>query len=248
VGRRSARGAMILALAKYSLGPLLLAQGRHVRRTAIVLPEPPGARQGEAGEGQRLRLLVCGDSAGAGVGAATQDEALTGRIVAGLRDRFRVEYRLVAKTGATTRATIAHLEKLEAFATDAVVTSLGVNDVTGDVSVARFLEQQARLRALLREKFGARLILVSTVPPIGRFPALPQPLRWYLGARGAEYNRARERALPDGEGGEYLPVPGELGPQVMATDGFHPGPRVYQAWGGAAAERIASVFGPDGRP
>jgi len=230
---------MRLTLAKWTLGPVLLAQGRRVRQSTPALPEPPGAREGAIGEGPLIRVLVLGDSAGAGVGAASQEEALSGRIVAPLRARFRVEWRLVARTGATTLSTLRHLERLAPFATDAVVTSLGVNDVTGDVPPALFLERQAALCALLRDKFGARLILASGVPPMERFPALPQPLRWYLGARARELDRALARALPDGRGAEYLPLAGELGAGHMAADGFHPGAEVYAAWGRAAAERIA---------
>lgn len=233
---------MRLALAKWTLGPLLLAQGRRVRRVTPVLPEPPGPREGEAGEGPLLRLLVLGDSAGAGVGAGSQEEALTGRLVAGLRGRYRVRYRLVARTGATTASTLRLLERAEPFAVDAAVTSLGVNDVTGDVGVARFLALQARLHALLRERFGARLVLASGLPPMDRFPALPQPLRWYLGARARELDRALAAALPDGRGAEYLAVAGELDAAHMAADGFHPGPAVYAAWGAAAAGRIARAF------
>lgn len=237
---------MRLALAKWTLGPLFLVQGRRVRRDTPVLPEPPGPREGKKGEGAALRLLVLGDSAGAGVGAASQDEALTGRIVAGLRDRFHVEYRLIARTGASTDSTIRHLERIEPFATDAVVTSLGVNDVTGDVGAGRFLELQGRLHELLRAKFGARLVLASGIPPMERFPALPQPLRWYLGARARELDRALARALPDGRGAEYLPLAGELDAAHMAADGFHPGPAVYAAWGAAAASRIAREFSGGG--
>ena len=233
---------MRLALAKWTLGPLLLAQGRRVRRVTPVLPEPPGPREGEAGEGPLLRLLVLGDSAGAGVGAGSQEEALTGRFVAGLRGRYRVRYRLVARTGATTASTLRLLERAEPFAVDAAVTSLGVNDVTGDVGVARFLALQARLHALLRERLGARLVLASGLPPMDRFPALPQPLRWYLGARARELDRALAAALPDGRGAEYLAVAGELDAAHMAADGFHPGPAVYAAWGAAAAGRIARAF------
>ncbi len=237
---------MIPWLAKWTLGPLLLAQGRRVRRTTIVLPEAPGARVGSVGEGPLVRVLVLGDSAAAGVGAATQGEALTGRIVEKLRERHRVEYRLVARTGATTASTLRHLERAEAFATDAVVTSLGVNDVTGDVRVSEFLALQARLHDLLRAKFGARLILASGLPPMGIFPALPQPLRWYLGARARELDRALAAELPDGRGAEYLPLAGELDAAHMAGDGFHPGPAVYEAWGRAAAERIAQAFARGG--
>jgi lysophospholipase L1-like esterase len=233
---------MKLALAKWALGPLLLLQGRRVRRETPVLPEPAGSREGVTGKGPLLRLLVLGDSAGAGVGAASQDQALTGRIVAGLRGRFRVEFRLVACTGATTASTLRQLERIDAFPADAAVASLGVNDVTGDVGVEKFLARQRRLHELLRAKFGARLILASGLPPMDRFPALPQPLRWYLGARARELDRALARALPDGRGAEYLPLDGEFDAGHMAADGFHAGPAVYEAWGAAAARRIGAAF------
>jgi len=234
---------MRLAAAKWLLGPLLLAQGHRVRRETPVLPEPAGPREGVAGEGTLLRLLILGDSAGAGVGAASQEQALMGRIVARLAPCYRVEWRLIARTGATTASTLRALGRLEPFTTDAVVTSLGVNDVTGDVGVKRFLALQAGLHATLREKFGARLIVVSGLPPMDRFPALPQPLRWYLGERARELDRALARALPDGRGAEHLPFDRELKGAHMATDGFHPGPPVYDAWGEAAARRIEAAFG-----
>jgi len=146
----------------------------------------------------------------------------------------------LATTGASTASTIRQLERLGPFVVDAVVTSLGVNDITGDVGMEKFLALQRRLHDLLREKFGARLILVSGIPPMERFPALPQPLRWYLGARARELDRALANALPDGKGAEHLPFEGRLGAGHMAPDGFHPGPAVYAAWGAAAAARIAT--------
>ena len=230
---------MRLSLAKWALGPLLIAQGRHVRRSTPVLPEPDGPREGASGAGPPLRLLVLGDSAGAGVGAPSQEEALTGRLVARLRERHRVEWRLIAHTGATTASTIRYLERIAPFATDVVVTSLGVNDVTGDVGVERFLRRQATLRTLLRERFGARLIVVSGLPPMHHFPALPQPLRWYLGERARELDRALASVLPDGRGAEHLPFDGDVDAANMAPDGFHPGPAVYEAWSEAAAATIA---------
>lgn len=66
---------MLLA-AKLALAPVLLHQGRTVRRTALWLPEPAGPRQGVAGGGEpRLRLLVVGDSSAAGVGLQHQSQA-----------------------------------------------------------------------------------------------------------------------------------------------------------------------------
>ena len=41
-----------------SLAPLLLVQGRWVRRRTPLLPEPPGPRAGVIGQGPVLRLLI----------------------------------------------------------------------------------------------------------------------------------------------------------------------------------------------
>ncbi len=57
---------------RVALGPLLVAQATRLRRTALELPEPRGARAGTIGRGTPvLRLLVAGDSSAAGVGART---------------------------------------------------------------------------------------------------------------------------------------------------------------------------------
>ena len=50
-------------LAKIFLGPVLLAQGLYTRRVTPKLPEAEGERQGDAGSGDVLRLLIVGDSA-----------------------------------------------------------------------------------------------------------------------------------------------------------------------------------------
>ncbi|KAB0649370.1 SGNH/GDSL hydrolase family protein, partial [Burkholderia diffusa] len=58
-------------LATAALGPLLLMQGRRVRRVTPRLAEAAGPRDGTAGDGPPLRVLVLGDSAAAGVGVAS---------------------------------------------------------------------------------------------------------------------------------------------------------------------------------
>lgn len=234
-----------LDYAKWALGPLLLLQGKRVRQRTPELPEPPGDREGMVGEGPGIRLLVLGDSAAAGVGAPSQEKALCGRIVTALAPHWRVQYRVVAKTGATTASTIEHLETLPAFRTGAVVTSLGVNEVTGDVGVAEFLAAQRRLHDLLREKFAAKYILVSGLPPMGSFTALPQPLRWYLGRRAHEMDEALAAALPDGRGAHYLPLYRMMERAQLASDGFHPGPSAYASWGAAVASRIVAATHPE---
>ena len=62
-------------LAAIGLAPLLILQGLYVRRVTPKLPEPLGKRSGVHGTGPRLRLLILGDSAAAGVGVSTQSQA-----------------------------------------------------------------------------------------------------------------------------------------------------------------------------
>lgn len=224
------------------LGPLLLLQGLHVRRVTPRLPEPPGPRSGLAGEGAPLRLLVVGDSAAAGVGAATQSEALTGRLVAELSARRALDWRLEARRGYTTADAHAHLAALPQERFDVVVLSLGVNDVTRGVGRTRWLARQAALAELLRARFAPRALLFTALPPMHLFPALPQPLRWYLGARARDFNAALAGWLPRQQGCHLVAPDFEPDPAHIASDGFHPGPTAYTAWAAQVARDIDRLF------
>ena len=232
------------ALATIGLGPLLLLQARHVRRVTPRLPEADGERQGEIGQGPPLRLLIAGDSAAAGVGAAEQAEALSGRLAALLAKDFRVSWTLVATTGHTTAQALQQLRELPRTVYDVVVTSLGVNDLTGGTPTKRWLQQQAELVGLLREQFQAKHILLSALPPMHIFPALPQPLRWYMGAQAQCYNLGLQAWARQHGDCEFLATefPGDLA--LMASDGFHPGPGAYSLWAGQLAARIRQRWTP----
>ena len=227
------------ALATVLLAPVLLAQGRHVRRTTPLLAEPEGAREGDAGSGPLLRLLVVGDSAAAGVGARTQEEALSGQLAVSLAPTFRLRWKLLAFTGATTADMLDRLQGLPAEPFDVVVTSLGVNDVTGRVSLAEWHRAQQELIAVLQSRFGVRHLLLSGLPPMHRFPALPQPLRWYVGSRARDFNRVLASVAASRPGCEFLALGHEMmDASAMAADGFHPGPPIYAFWAREAARRI----------
>lgn len=117
-------------LAAIALSPLLILQALYVRILTPRLLEPQGERSGTQGSGPVLRLLILGDSAAAGVGVATQNQALSGQLVSELEDDFLVVWKLVAKTGHKAEDVLAQLEMLTPEPYDVVVTSIGVNDVT----------------------------------------------------------------------------------------------------------------------
>src|SRR5918994_4690733 len=148
-------------MTRFSLAPVFVLQGRYVRHVTPRLPEAPGPRAGTLGTGSELRLLVLGDSAAAGVGAPSQDEALCGRLTSELAQSFGVSWALIARSGATTAGTTRHLVRSPAARFDVAVVSVGANDVMGQRPLARWLEDVDELAGLLRTRFEVRHLLFS---------------------------------------------------------------------------------------
>ncbi len=244
---------MLLTAAKLALAPVLIVQGRRVRRLALRLPEAAGARAAVAGSGARpLRLLIVGDSATAGVGVARQRDALAGRLAAHLSSRLgtethRVHWRLVARTGATTADALVLLDetaRARRLQADVAVVGLGVNDVTGQVPPARWLRTLETLVQRLEQRHGVQLTVVSGLPPMHLFPALPQPLRWFLGATARRHDRALHAWARSRPATVVAPMPALTDPALMAADGFHPGPAACNVWADALASTIVEALAP----
>ncbi|PKH06839.1 SGNH/GDSL hydrolase family protein [Moritella sp. Urea-trap-13] len=227
-------------LTKVVYAPIIIAQGRYVKKVTPKLPEAAGERSGITGEGQKIRLLIVGDSAAAGVGVDNQSQALTGNLVSALSDCYQVDWLLLAKSGHTTLDSLKMLSAQPQQTFDIIVTSLGVNDVTGTLPASAWIIQQQDLIARLREQFNSQQILITQVPPMGQFPALPQPLRRYLGARASQFNRKLTTLIDSQVDCQLIDINAELNPEDMAEDGFHPGPVIYQHWAELVAEKIKS--------
>jgi lysophospholipase L1-like esterase len=239
---------LLARVAAAPIAPLLLWQGRKVRRDTPKLPEADGPRRvllGADRAGRPLRLLIVGDSSAAGVGVAVQDDALAGRLAARLAPQWRgpLEWKLVARTGTTTRGALELLQVEPAEAFDLAVVALGVNDVTALRPVGRWLEDVEQLHRMLRERHRVRRVLWSGLPPMHRFPALPQPLRSVMGwhARALDEGLARWcAARPAGARPRsvHVPLPPMADAGYVAPDGFHPGPPAYAAWAQTLATHI----------
>ena len=225
-------------LARLPLLPVLLWQGMRVRRNALVLPEAAGPREGQFGDGANLRLLIVGDSSGAGVGVTHQDDALCGQLVKALGAHRCVTWRLIAKTGATTKSVTAMLEDETESKYDVAVFALGVNDAVRLLPLKRWRARQAQLRNLLRERFGVRRILVTAVPPLEYFPALTPMLQWILGSHARRMGEVLARDLSAEQGAEYVEIDLPFSLDAMAEDGYHPSASTYALWAQTLAKRI----------
>lgn len=227
-------------LAAIGLAPLWIPQALYVRSITPRLPEPQGERFGTHGSGPAIRLLILGDSAAAGVGVATQSQALSGQLVSALGSDFQVSWKLIAKTGHKAKDVLTTLETLVPEPYDFVVTSIGVNDVTHGTGTRKWTDQQTQIVERLQSRFQSRCIILSGVPPMHLFPALPQPLRWYLGARARRLNRALSNIADGCKQCVFVSIDFPLEAAYMAADGFHPGAPAYALWAGHIAGIIRS--------
>ncbi len=229
---------MVYQLTSLILAPILIPQGLYVRYVTPRLPEPLGDRSGGDGSGPPVRLLILGDSAAAGVGVSTQHEALSGKLVSELAPTFRVCWKLIAKTGYKANDVLSLIEGMPREDVDVVVTSIGVNDVTHGTGRKKWISLQNQIIRTLESKFHARHILLSSLPPMHLFPALPQPLRWCLGMRAKGFNNTLKELAKDRDHCEFVSIEFPLEKRYMATDGFHPGAFAYTAW----SRHLASII------
>jgi len=231
---------MNLKILKILLAPVLIYQGKQVRQQTPRLPEAKGVRRGTQGAGKkRIRLLILGDSAAAGVGVDHQSQAISGQVLACFGPEYTLDWELIARTGATTAGTLAYVESLPPAVFDVVVTSLGVNDVKAEVSKNRWVAQQKKLIELMRKKFMVRYFILSAVPSMELFPALPWPLNRYLGLCAAQLNQVFKEWIKTQPDCEFMAFNLPMDQSLMAEDGFHPGPALHTIWGKEIFDRIA---------
>ncbi|MCH7393565.1 SGNH/GDSL hydrolase family protein [Acinetobacter dispersus] len=236
---------MWLKLSTFALLPVLLVQGMKVRNNTPRLLEASGDRNGISGQGQPLSLLILGDSAAAGVGVETQQQALSGAIISELQHEYLLQWKLHAKTGDATQQVFQAVQQLDPQCYDVVITSIGVNDVTKLTSAKSWLKQQKQLFSYIQSQFQPKLIIVSGVPPMQHFPALPNPLAWLFGKYAAQMNQALQQWLAPQSQFRFIQYDIEAFQAMdlpMASDGFHPSKEIYAIWGQQVAALVRQTF------
>ncbi|MFD7510147.1 SGNH/GDSL hydrolase family protein [Streptomyces sp. NPDC059853] len=217
------------------LAPVLAWQGTRIRRDTPRLPEADGLDGTEGtGDGPPLRLLVLGDSLAAGCGVDHNSEGLAGVIARALAQQHGrpVAWQVLARRGATIASALDTLVPRIRTVPDVVVISLGINELTRFRSLRRWRALVRRFLSELRCRVGDEPVVVFCgLPPVGRFPALPQPLRGVLALRARLMDRdLRAVAARFAVGHAPLSAPGIAeGPgDFFARDGFHPSAAGYR--------------------
>jgi lysophospholipase L1-like esterase len=261
------------------LAPVYLYQGRRIKRDTIRLPEPHGERHGHLqlnqstntlsantqkdGIQKTLNIMVVGDSAAAGVGSQTQQEALVGKLIPALQQQSAIctqfdelTWSLQATTGHTSFDILRRLYILPApsQAVDVMVLSVGVNDTTANVSARKWQQQIEDIIAIAQRKFGVRELIFSSLPPMAQMPAIPTPLNNFIGAKASTLDKVLQQVCTEHDSVTYMETdfprmieehfngkPIDIA-VMFASDGFHPSSLMYGYWAQQLSELIVQVL------
>lgn len=250
-------------LKQAALAPIYLYQANQVKKSALILPEPKGARHGKLminehlPDTKPLNIKVVGDSSAAGVGCKLQTEGLAQNLVINLQSHFKnqtansnysaIHWSLNAKSGDSSFDLLKRLFVLPAQPVDVMVICIGVNDVTKNMSLKQWQKNIHDIIAISQRKFGARFIIFSSLPLMGDMPALPLPLNHFLGAKARQLDEDLKRSCENTDGVYYFAPrltntdTKNISP-MFASDGFHPSLIAYQLWASQLADHISHLL------
>lgn len=251
------------------LAPVYFHQGRRIKRDTIRLPEPDGERSGlvslhpatddSASDQSTLKLMIVGDSAAAGVGSQTQQEALVGKLIPILTQQLSayssfsmLDWSLQATTGHTSFDILRRLYVLPApnKPVDVMLLSVGVNDTTSNVAIDKWKQQIEDIIAIAQRKFGVKELMFLSLPPMADMPAIPAPLNNFVGAKASLLDQILQQVCATHDGVNYMATdfarmiqehsngaPIDIA-VMFASDGFHPSSLMYGYWAQQVAERM----------
>ena len=224
--------------------PFVLPQALIVRKTARRFAAATGPEHGAVGCGKSFKVLAIGDSIIAGVGATTLVNALVGQVASALAKPLaaRVEWQALGLIGADVRQILHELiTKLPQEPADAIFVSAGVNDVTGLTRTRAWQRHLAALLQALHAHSPQAAIVILGLPPMQRFPLLPQPLRTVIGLRAAILDQVAIREIALHPHAMHLPLKFEARPQDFSGDGYHPSEQSYAVLGLWVADAILAL-------
>jgi len=120
--------------------------------------------------------------------------------------------------------------------------AIGVNDTMKFQRPRRWTKDLSYLIRAIRERTGDVPVFFSALPPVEKFPALPQPLRGVLGLRAKVLDRTARNFLPNLSSVNYVSININGGKELFCEDGFHPSVLLYEKWGEQLAEATAKLF------
>jgi len=226
---RLARPAGIL------LSPLLIAQGKALRKRHPRLPNAPLPWSGRIDGPQALSLVALGDSTIAGVGVDDSMQGLVAHLARGIYRRTArgITWASYGQRGATVRKVAEEylptaLEKTSKA--DVIVLSAGANDAISLRPVSEVEEHMMGTILALHSHHPHAVVLVSSLPAFHLFGAIPQPLRGIMAGHAQMIERRMRPLIERIPYALMSPPPPEYPKDFFAADSFHPSAKGYSVW------------------
>jgi lysophospholipase L1-like esterase len=222
---RGLAGKLVGRLVVYALFPVVVSQAFALRRHALHLVPPAGQPEGRVGRGQPLHFLAIGDSIIAGVGARRIQQSTVGHVARFMSGRLsrEINWRAAGVIGASARRVRRDIvPALPSQPFDAILLSVGVNDVLKLERSGRFRRQLLKLLRDLRVHSPEAVIAYLGLPPLDAFPKLHRPLRWIVGYRVRRFDAVARDALTGIPDVMHIPVHFSPRPEMFSDDGLHP--------------------------
>jgi lysophospholipase L1-like esterase len=242
-------------LVVYALFPVFFSQAFALRRHALQLSPAVGPPEGRIGRGKPLHFLAIGDSIIAGVGARRIERSTVGHVARFMSGRLsrEINWRAVGVIGASARRVRRDvIPVLPQQHFDAILLSVGVNDVLKLERSGRFRRQLLKLLRDLQKHSPHAVIAYLGLPPLHEFPKLRRPLRWIVGYRVRRFDAVAREALTRHPNVVHIPMTYSPRSHMFSDDGLHPSEssqrRLAKLIAGELAPRLATVENRPSRP
>jgi lysophospholipase L1-like esterase len=212
-------------LVVWALFPVFFSQAFALRRHALHLVPAVGPQEGRIGRGEPLHFLAIGDSIIAGVGARRVQQSTVGHVARFMSGRLsrEINWRSAGMIGAGAwRVRRDVVPALPQQRYDAILLSVGVNDVLKLERSGRFRRQLLKLLRDLRVHSPEAVIGYLGLPPLDEFPKLRRPLRWIVGYRVRRFDEVARDALTRMPNVVHIPVHFSPRADMFSEDGLHP--------------------------
>lgn len=215
---------------KLGRGCLWLLSHPHARKTTLGRTWQDGLAwalaaqrhdgQYQTGSGQALQLVVAGDSIACGLGLASHDESIAGRLVARLAAERRVSCLNVGVHGSRSRHIEQQLAPHLPLEADIVLLASGSKDLVSGQPLRSFRRDWQRIFALVAHIPSVIVIGPGNPADIGSMPRFLVPLANH---RYRRYNQAL-REVASAYPNILVTDIGQLQPgnEHFAADGYHP--------------------------
>ena len=225
--------------------PLLWFQGMRLKKEVLRLPTPEDRPYGICtGKDKDFNILGLGESPMAGVGIPKHSLTLTGLTAVRLNELLgcNVNWKILAESGLTLKNLNKLIREQSDENADLVLVSMGGNDVFQLTPPWIWKNNINTCVKLLFQNYKKPLILFSPVPPVGRFPAIPNPLRFAFGFWEFLLQASLANTINSMDNSYLLDERFPDGTEYYLEDGIHPSPLAYDPWSEKLAIRTLELL------